>query len=149
MRIILNHLRTSPPPNEPNQNTRRLLTLPPSIPTPTYLPLNPVYYLTHAIDSVAPLTRIRSQRGLAGGGVALQIPVPLSLRRRRRTAVQWILDAVEKRKGGTSGFAKRFAEELVSIVEGRSGTWEKRTNLHRLAVGGRSNLGVTRRSRRR
>lgn len=60
----------------------------------------------------------------------------------------WILDAVERRKGATSRFPKRFAEEIVSIVEGRSSVWTKRENAHRLAMMGRSNLNIIQRRRR-
>jgi small subunit ribosomal protein S7 len=138
MSMILNHLRTASPPT-PNL-TRPLL---PGAPPPAHLPLNPVLYLTLAIDSVAPLLRIRSQKGAAGGGAALQIPVPLGLRQRRRTAVKWILDAVDKKKSRGSGrgqFAQRVAEELVSVVEGRSTAWEKRQVVHKTATGARANL---------
>jgi small subunit ribosomal protein S7 len=114
---------------------------------PSHLPLNPVLYLTLAVDSIAPLLRIRSQRGAAGGGVALQIPVPLGLRQRRRTAFEWILDAASKRKSRGSGrdmFALRVAEEIVAIIEGRSSAWEKRTGIHKIATTARSNLGFGR-----
>jgi small subunit ribosomal protein S7 len=118
----------------------------------SHLPLNPILYLTLAIDSIAPLMRIRSQRGAAGGGVALQIPVPLGLRQRRRTAAEWILEAASKRKSRGSGrdmFALRVAEEIVAIVEGRSAAWEKRTGIHRIATTARSNLGFGRGGGRR
>ena len=92
--------------------------------------------------------RIQAQRGLAGGGAVLQIPAPLSLRQRRRAAIVWILEACDRRKGGTSGFAKRFAEEIVGIIEGKSTVWSKRENQHRLAVMGRSNLGLVKGGRR-
>src|SRR5579871_6158317 len=108
MSMILNHLRTAPP---PNLNPARPLL--PGAPPPSHFPLNPVLYLTLAIDSVAPLLRIRTQKGAAGGGAALQIPVPLGLRQRRRTAVQWILDAANKKKSRGSGknqFALRVAD---------------------------------------
>ena len=112
----------------------------------SHLPLNPTLYLTLALDSVAPLLRIRSQRGAAGGGRALQIPVPLGLRQRRRTAFMWILDAVEKRKSRSSGrdmFPLRVAEEIVAVVEGRSGIWDRRTGVHRIATTARSNLSFS------
>ncbi|KAK3100957.1 hypothetical protein LTR53_018687, partial [Teratosphaeriaceae sp. CCFEE 6253] len=88
MAIILSTLRTAPAPTY--SSARPLL---PGAPPASHLPLHPVLYLTLAIDSIAPLLRIRSQRGAAGGGVALQIPVPLGLRQRRRTAFSWMLDA--------------------------------------------------------
>ena len=143
MAMILSHLRTaSPPAVNPN---RPLL---PSAPPPSHLPLNPVLYLTLAIDSVAPLLRIRSQKGAAGGGIALQIPVPLGLRQRRRQAVQWILDAAGKRKtlaSGRGGFAQKVAEELIAIVEGRSGVWDRRGGVHKLGVSARANISWGRR----
>lgn len=147
MGLILNHLRTSPPPRlDPS---RPLL---PGSPPAYHLPLNPILYLQLAIDSVAPLLRIRSQKGAAGGGAALQIPVPLSQRQRRRQAMMWILDAVEKKKSRGSGrgqFAQRIAEEIVSIVEGKSSAWEKRQTVHRTGTSARVNLsyGLKRRSR--
>lgn len=142
MSVILNQLRTTPPPN-PNPS-RPLL---PGSPPTSHLPLNPVLYLTLAIDSVAPLLRIRQQKGAAGGGAALQIPVPLGLRQRRRTAVQWILDAVNKKKSRGSGknqFAQRVAEEIVSVVEGRSAAWERRALVHKMATAARANLTYSR-----
>ncbi|EMC98044.1 hypothetical protein BAUCODRAFT_67254 [Baudoinia panamericana UAMH 10762] len=146
MTTILTHLRTSPAPVY--NPTRPLL---PGAPPASHLPLHPILYLTLAIDSVAPLLRIRSQRGAAGGGVALQIPVPLGLRQRRRQAFMWILDAAEKRQNRGSGrdmFATRVAEELVGIVEGRSGVWERRAAVHRLGTTSRSNLTYGSRGRR-
>ena len=143
MSLILTHLRTSPP---PTINPARPLI--PGAPPPSHLPLNPILYLTLAIDSVAPLLRIRSQKGAAGGGVALQIPVPLGLRQRRRTAVQWILTAATKRKNrgsGKGGFAQRVAEEMVAVVEGKSSVWERRNAIHKLGVAARANLSLRRR----
>ncbi len=141
MAHILTYLRTAPPP----QPTRPLL---PSAPPPSHLPLHPILYLTLAIDSIAPLFRIRSQRGAAGGGVALQIPVPLGLRQRRHKAVEWILDAVAKKQSNGSGrnmFATRVAQEIVSIVDGRSAVWQRREAVHKLGISARANLTLGRR----
>lgn len=142
MSLILQHLRTAP---IPTINPARPLL--PGAPPPSHLPLNPALYLTLAIDSVAPLFRLRSQKGAAGGGVALQIPVPLGQRQRRRTAVEWILTAASRRKNkgsGKGGFAQRVAEELVSVVEGRSGVWERRNMVHKQGVAARSNIVLPR-----
>ncbi|KAK5723591.1 hypothetical protein LTR15_005290 [Elasticomyces elasticus] len=147
MAVILSTLRTAPPPTY--SKARPLL---PGAPPAGHLPLHPVLYLTLAIDSIAPLLRIRSQRGAAGGGVALQIPVPLGLRQRRRTAFTWILDAASKRKSRGSGndqFAGRVAEEIIAVIEGRSGVWEKRAAVHRLGTTARSNLTFGNRGARR
>lgn len=142
MAIILQHLRTSPIPTI--NPTRPLL---PGAPPPSHLPLNPILYLTLAIDSVAPLLRIRSQRGAAGGGVALQIPVPLGQRQRRRTAIQWILAAAEKRRNVGSGkgsLAQRIAQEVIAVVEGRSAIWDKRNAIHKLGISARANIVLPR-----
>ena len=138
--MILERLRTAAP---PSTNPQRPLI--PGAPPTSHLPLNPVLYLTLAVDSLAPLMRIRSQKGAAGGGVALQIPVPLSLRQRRRTSITWILNAAGKRRSTGSGrsmFAQKVAEELISIVGGKSSLWEKRSGIHRLGVNARANLNV-------
>ncbi|KAF2744723.1 ribosomal protein S7 [Sporormia fimetaria CBS 119925] len=138
MALILQHLRTSPIPTiNPN---RPLL---PGAPPPSHLPLNPVLYLTLAIDSVAPLLRIRNMKGAAGGGVALQIPVPLGQRQRRRTAVEWIL-ASASRKKNRSTYAQKVAEELVAVVEGRSSVWDRRNAIHKQAVAARANIVLPR-----
>jgi small subunit ribosomal protein S7 len=90
------------------------------------------------VDSVAPLLKIRQQKGIAGGGAALQIPLPLALRQRRRTAIKWILDSAAKRRD--SKLAQRVANELVSVAEGKSGVWDRREQVHKIGVAGRSNL---------
>lgn len=143
MSLILDTLRTaSPPAANPAQPTRTLL-----IPTPrTTLPLQPVEYLTTVIDSVAPILKIRQQRGIAGGGASTPIPVPLGLRQRRRTAIQWILDAAGKRK--ETALADRVAKEIISVAEGKSGVWERRALVHRLAVSARSNVRTNMRIRK-
>jgi small subunit ribosomal protein S7 len=138
MALILQHLRTSP---IPTINPAKPLL--PGAPPPSHLPLNPILYLTLAIDSVAPLMRIRAQKGAAGGGVALQIPVPLGQRQRRRAAVQWILAAASKRRNVGSGkgsFAQRIAQEMIAVVEGRSSIWDRRNAIHKLGVAARANI---------
>ena len=138
MAFILNHLRTAPP---PLVNPRRKL-LPIAPPSPQ-LPLNPVLYLSLIVDSVAPLLKIRQQKGAAGGGMSLQIPVPLHERQRRRQAIRWIIDASDRRRD--SMFAQRVANELVAVAEGRSGVWDRRDQVHKVGTANRSNLGYARR----
>ncbi|ESZ94665.1 hypothetical protein SBOR_4916 [Sclerotinia borealis F-4128] len=146
MSYILNHLRTASPPT-PNP-AKPLL---PGTPPASHLPLNPVLYLTTAIDSIAPLLRIRSQKGAAGGGASLQIPVPLGIRQRRRQAIKWIIDAASKKKSRSSGrgmFAQRVAEEVISVVEGKSQLWDKRILVHKTGTSARANLTFYSRKKR-
>jgi len=139
MSIILDTLRTSSPPNI--QSRRPLIGAPPA----PQLPLDPVLYLTLIVDSVAPLFRIRQQKGIAGGGTAVQVPHPLTLRQRRRTAIKWIIDGSEKRRDAQ--LAHRVANELIAIAEGRSGVWDRRDQQHKIGISGRANLGLAPRRR--
>ncbi|KAK8165370.1 ribosomal protein S7 domain-containing protein [Phyllosticta citrichinensis] len=150
MNFILNHLRTTAPPKL-NPATPLL----PGAPPPSHLPLNPVLYLTLAVDSVAPLLRIKNLKGQAGGGQALQMPVALNQRQRRRAAIEWIITSASKKRGKGSGkfmFAQKVAEEVVSVVQGTSSCWERRLNFHKQGVAARANLtagsGRNRQSRR-
>nr|POE47129.1 nmra-like family domain-containing protein 1 [Quercus suber] len=136
--VILTYLRTAP---APTYNPARPLL--PGAPAASHLPLHPTLYLQLAIDSLAPLLRIKAIRGAAGGGNSLQVPAPLNLRQRRRTAIQWILDAASKRKSAGSGndmFALKVAAEIVSVVEGKSALWDKRAALHKMGTTARANL---------
>ena len=136
--MILNYLRTAPP---PRLNAARPLV--PGHPAAAHFPLNPVLYLSIAIDSIAPLVGIYRFAGLGGSGKSLEVPIPLPARRRRRIAFNWILDAVQKKPSKGSGramFPTRVAEEIVAVVEGRSGVWEKRQAAHKQATSARANL---------
>lgn len=122
-------------------STRVLL---PGAPPASHLPLNPVLYLSLAVDSIAPLIRLRSVKGMAGGGATTQIPIPLELRTRRRLAIGWIVEAARKkpfRGSGKGGLAQRISDEIIAIIEGKSSLWLKRTELHKAGVLARSNLG--------
>ncbi|KAI5919624.1 ribosomal protein S7 domain-containing protein [Camillea tinctor] len=137
MSFILNYLRTTSP--KPNP----LRPLVPGSPPVEQLPMNPLAYLTAAIDSVAPLIRIRGLKGAAGGGQALELPEPLPVRARRRIAIQWIIDVVERKRSSGSGrtqFATRFGQEILAVVEGRSVVWERRALAHKQGTAARANL---------
>ncbi|PHH59331.1 hypothetical protein CDD81_3381 [Ophiocordyceps australis] len=136
--LVLNHLRTSP---EPKYNPS--IPLLPGTPPASHLPLNPILYLTLALDSVAPLIRVRHLPNAGGGGRSLEVPEPLGIRQRRRIAFKWILNVVNKKPSRGSGrrqFPQRLAEELISIMEGRSGAWEKRRQVHKLGTTARANV---------
>ncbi|RPA85222.1 ribosomal protein S7 [Ascobolus immersus RN42] len=133
MAKILGYLRTKPMP-KPSAKYSMIAGSPPL----STLPSNPIAYLQTAIDSIAPLVKLKSVRG--SGGFSNTVPVPLNLRQRRRTAIVWILDAVAKRVPGPIRFPEKFAEEIIAVVEGRSKAWEKRNQAHKTAVASRANV---------
>jgi small subunit ribosomal protein S7 len=104
------------------------------------LPLSPIQYLTAVFDSVAPLVKIRQQKGMAGGGKALPIPIPIGINLRRRTAMKWILDSADRRT--EAKLADRVSREIISAAEGTSSAWEKRQAVHKSAVTARVNVKV-------
>jgi small subunit ribosomal protein S7 len=146
---ILNTLRTSTPP----QSSVTLVTDLPSPATSTpaipraALPLSPIQYLTSIVDSVSPLVRTRQSAGLAGGGQMLPIPIPLRVTQRRRAAIKWILDLAENNKDDK--LADRVAKELVKVAMGTSSVWNKRSEMHRLAMTSRANVSKRKISRGR
>ena len=55
----------------------------------------------------------------------------------------WILDSAAKKPDkaiGKNQIANKIADEIIAIVEGRSGVWDKRHGLHKLGVNSRANL---------
>ena len=82
-----------------------------------------------------------------GGGVSLPIPVPLGVKQRRRTAMQWILSSADKRQ--ESRLADRVSRELIAVVEGRSSVWDRRATVHKMGVSARSNVRLAMMRRRR
>lgn len=131
---ILDILRTAPKPQgSALAGDRSLATALPH----EALPLSPVQYITTAIDSVAPLLKIRQQKGVLGGGASLPVPVPLNMKQRRRTAIKWILASADNRK--ETKLAERVAKELINVAEGRSGAWDRRILVHKLGIAARAN----------
>lgn len=66
--------------------------------------------------------------------------------------MQWILAAADKKKSRGSGrgqFAQRFAEELISVVEGKSSAWERRALVHKTGTSARVNLNYRGSNRKR
>lgn len=137
--MVMNYLRTAPAPIYSPK-----YPLLPGTPPASHLPLNPVLYITIAIDSVAPLVRNNKIANAGGGGRPLEMPAPMTLRQRRRQAFAWLLDACDKKPSKGSGrkqFPHRVAEEIIAVVEGRSGVWDRRKLQHKQTTTARGNLG--------
>ncbi|EPS43397.1 hypothetical protein H072_2619 [Dactylellina haptotyla CBS 200.50] len=131
---ILQILRTKPAPRVGKY------PLVPNAPDLSLLPSDPVAYLQTAIDSVAPLFKMKSTRG--SGGSTVQIPAPLNVKVRRRRAMEWMMAAADGKKR-MKPLAERFAEEVEAVVLGTSSCWDKRVAVHKLAVTNRANVSQT------
>ena len=131
---VLNILRTK---SAPKPQTKYNLVA--GHPPLEELPRNPLAYLQTAIDSVAPLMRLKSIKG--SGGFSNQVPEPMHMRQRRRMAINWMLNAANGKKD-IMRFAERFAEEVVAVVEGKSSAWQRRLMIHQTSVGARANVKV-------
>ena len=156
MSKVLETLRTAPPPQTQAGGTPANLlsdnTINTGKTTATWvqrdkLPHSPIQYLTSVIDSVAPLMKIRNQKGVLGGGQSLPIPVPLRVKQRRRAAIKWILDSAANNRD--TYLADRVAKEIIKVANGTSSAWEKRAQLHRMAITARSNVRNSMQGRRR
>lgn len=143
MSDILEILRTAPTPQGSTLGGDRSLIS--TVPREA-LALSPVTYLTTAIDSVAPLVKIRQQKGVLGGGASMPIPVPLNIKQRRRTAIKWILTSADNRK--ETKLSERVAKELINIAEGRGGAWDRRILVHKQGISARANIRNGMRRRR-
>ncbi|KAF3941753.1 hypothetical protein ABW19_dt0201403 [Dactylella cylindrospora] len=130
---ILQILRTKPAPRPGKY------PLVPNAPDLSLLPGDPIAYLQTAIDSVAPLFKMRSTRG--SGGSTVQIPSPLPIKVRRRRAMEWMVAAADGKKRMKT-LPERFAEEVEAVILGTSSCWEKRLAIHKLAVTNRANVGT-------
>ncbi|KAK6544690.1 hypothetical protein TWF694_001376 [Orbilia ellipsospora] len=131
---ILQILRTKPAPRVGKY------PLVPNAPDLDLLPSDPVAYLQTAIDSVAPLFKMKSSKG--AGGSTVQTPAPLSVKVRRRRAMEWMIAASEGKRRMKS-LPERFAEEVEAVVLGTSSCWDKRMAVHKLAVTNRANIQST------
>ena len=72
------------------------------------------------------------------------MPTPMAVRARRRQAFQWIMESVNNKPSRGSGprqLPVRLAEEIIAVVEGRSGVWDKRKLVHKVGTAARGNIG--------
>lgn len=75
------------------------------------------------------------------GSKNIPVPIPLNEKGRRRRAINWILEASDKRTSERS-FSARFAQELAAVLDGTSAAYQKKDALHKLALANRANASV-------
>lgn len=77
-------------------------------------------------------------------GKAIAVPIALGERQSVHKAIEWILEASDKRKNPNSGGSKKFGErvalELEAILNGTSDVLKKKEQLHIMATVNRSNV---------
>ncbi|KAH9849040.1 ribosomal protein S7 [Lenzites betulinus] len=95
----------------------------------------PLPLLRQAVVTAQPFLRCRQFKRAAKQFV---FPMPLSERQRTRTALEWILDASDK-KGGKH-LPERLAREVVAVLKGDSTVLKKKEEVHKLAVLHRGNV---------
>ncbi|OLL25550.1 37S ribosomal protein S7, mitochondrial [Neolecta irregularis DAH-3] len=99
--------------------------------------VDPVETLRQAVESASPLVKIVQQ---SKGSKKVAVPVPLKERQRHRQALLWMCGACDKR--GHTNFSIRFAQEVLEVMEGKSSVFQKKEQVHRMAMINRSNAVI-------
>ena len=89
----------------------------------------PLPLLREAILAASPAVKCLSHRH---GSKNVHKPVALGEKQRTRFAVQWILEASNKKPGKT--LEERLAREIIAVLEGNSKALAKKTELHKFAM---------------
>ncbi|CAL9734290.1 small ribosomal subunit protein uS7m [Monosporozyma servazzii] len=95
---------------------------------------DPVELLKKSLDDMAPLMITKTFNTKVAKSAV--IPVPLNQRQRNRIAWKWIVEGANKRV--SSEFAVRLGEELVAVSKGVGSGFEKRDQIHKMAITHRS-----------
>ncbi|KAK6456010.1 ribosomal protein S7 domain-containing protein [Scheffersomyces xylosifermentans] len=91
---------------------------------------DPVETLKETLDKLGPLITTRVvQTGTAKNKV---VPSPLNQRQRNRFAITWILEGCKKKK--SPDFSVRLAEEIIAAYEGKSSGYDRKAQMHKLAI---------------
>lgn len=91
----------------------------------------PLPLVRRAVGLAAPMFRNVYQRITATKRVTL--PLPLDEKHRVRQALEWIVNASQKRKS-EKVFGRRLAHEILAVVDGNSDVIRKRDEVHRQAT---------------
>ncbi|CCJ28643.1 unnamed protein product [Pneumocystis jirovecii] len=90
---------------------------------------NPHFIFSKAIEKTSPLIKLISTKK---GSKSIKIPVPLNEYQQHRKAIIWILEASNKRHN--RNFSERLAQELIAVVDGTSSVFQRKEQLHKLAL---------------
>ncbi|KAG5517993.1 hypothetical protein PMAC_000448 [Pneumocystis sp. 'macacae'] len=90
---------------------------------------NPHFIFSKAIEKASPLIKLVSAKR---GSKSIKIPIPLNKHQQHRKAIVWIIEASNKRHNRS--FSERLAQELIAVVDGTSSVFQKKEQLHKLAL---------------
>lgn len=99
---------------------------------------DPVVILHETLEKLAPLMATKVEK--TGNAKNKVVPYPLKQRQRYRYAILWILDGATKKK--SSDYSVRLAEEIISAYEGKSSGYEKKAQMHKLAIAQRAYVKI-------
>ena len=91
---------------------------------------DPVEILRETLDKLGPL--VITKTVLTGYAKNMVVPFPLNERQRNRYAINWILDGSKNKK--SPNMSVRLAEEIISAYEGKSSGYDKKAQMHKLAM---------------
>lgn len=99
---------------------------------------DPLEVLYETVDKLSPLmTTVTQKTGTAKNKI---VPFPLNTRQRNRFAITWILEGAEKKK--SHSFPVRLAEEIISAYEGKSAGFDKKAQMHKVAISQRAFIEI-------
>jgi len=89
---------------------------------------SPLKIFKTALDNVKPIIEVKSRRV---GGSTYQIPVEVSRKRRISLGLRWLVTFSRKRH--EKSMKERMAEELIAASLGKSASFKKREDVHKMA----------------
>lgn len=89
-----------------------------------------------AVEMISPMMHCGSMKR---GSKKIRIPIPLTEKMSTLYAFKWLTEALRKKREPRVPLEERFAQEILSILEGRSSLLSKRAQLHKDALVNRSN----------
>ncbi|MEO5888208.1 MAG: 30S ribosomal protein S7 [Anaerolineales bacterium] len=94
---------------------------------------SPLDVFEGALKNVSPVMEVRPRRV---GGATYQVPMEVSVDRRRTLAIRWILSAAHERAG--KSFAEKLAGELIDAFNETGAAIRKRDETHKMAEANRA-----------
>eukprot|EP00053_Salpingoeca_punica_P005082 m.52520 g.52520 ORF g.52520 m.52520 type:complete len:270 (+) comp13080_c0_seq1:37-846(+) len=97
--------------------------------------VDPLDIFVSAVEKVKPVIGVMPLRK---GSSVMQVPTPLSPRRRQSLALKWIIKAARGRTG--KPIAQALLEEITAIHAGEGNAMKKKVELHKTAESNRANI---------